>query len=217
MPLFVEQILQAEVSLVHLMSGVGSRLLVCASGCIGGAIERLQTGEEGARTEMNRVGIVVEVGGGDEVAKVVDDGVGGGREDNGVRSSEFVEGHGGRRLWEGITEGRRFGQDRAGHEMGCIISLAEITTSITRLARSAGAPISQLEHVPLTLPVCISASCSLSITSLTHHPPDRTEMANRPRAMSGTIPSMEAAHDQLTENTIIIGACDASFGSSPLV
>ncbi|KAI0921849.1 hypothetical protein AcW1_004289 [Taiwanofungus camphoratus] len=29
-------------------------------------------------------------------------------------------------------------------------------------------------------------------------------MANRPRAMSGTIPSMEAAHDQLTENTIII-------------
>jgi hypothetical protein len=28
----------------------------------------------------------------------------------------------------------------------------------------------------------------------------------RPRAMSGTIPSMETTHDELRENTIIIGA-----------
>lgn len=29
--------------------------------------------------------------------------------------------------------------------------------------------------------------------------------AGRPRAMSGTIPSMEVSHEQLKDNTIIIG------------
>ena len=30
-------------------------------------------------------------------------------------------------------------------------------------------------------------------------------MTTRPRAMSGTIPSMESSHDELKDNTIIIG------------
>lgn len=30
-------------------------------------------------------------------------------------------------------------------------------------------------------------------------------IAGRPRAMSGTIPSMEVSHEQLKDNTIIIG------------
>ena len=39
----------------------------------------------------------------------------------------------------------------------------------------------------------------------------------RPRAMSGTIPSMETAHDALKDNTVIVGPCSLSivYASAP--
>jgi len=48
------------MGLVHLGPGIGGGLLVGAGGGIGGTIESLKTGEEGACADVERVGILVD-------------------------------------------------------------------------------------------------------------------------------------------------------------
>ena len=80
MTFLVEEVLEAEVGLVHLLARVGGGLLVRAGGMIGGAVEGLEAGEEGASADADGCGVMVEVGGGDEVAESVELLVRGGRE-----------------------------------------------------------------------------------------------------------------------------------------
>jgi hypothetical protein len=64
MAFLIEKILETEVGLVHVVSGVGSNLFVGASGSIGIAIEGLETGEEGACADVYRGWVVIWGGGG---------------------------------------------------------------------------------------------------------------------------------------------------------
>lgn len=78
MAFLVEEILETEVGLVHVMSGIGSNLFVGASGGIGIAIEGLETGEEGACADVDRGWVVVRgchvvIVGGGELAEGEDD------------------------------------------------------------------------------------------------------------------------------------------------
>ena len=49
----VQKILETEVGLVHVLSGIGSNLFVGAGGGIGIAVEGFQTSEEGACADMD--------------------------------------------------------------------------------------------------------------------------------------------------------------------
>jgi len=49
----VQRILETEVGLVHVLSGIGSNLFVGAGGGIGIAVEGFQTSEEGACVDMD--------------------------------------------------------------------------------------------------------------------------------------------------------------------
>jgi hypothetical protein len=74
MAFFVEKVLEAEVGLIHVVSGIGGDLLMSARGGVGIAIEGFQAGEEGACADMNGRGVVVRGGGGGgELAEGVDD------------------------------------------------------------------------------------------------------------------------------------------------
>ena len=66
-------------------------------------------------------------------------------------------------------------------------------------ARSAGASVSPQLSPPALLSLSFLHHCPHSLCT-------RSTMTTRPRAMSGTIPSMESSHDELKDNTIIIGA-----------
>ena len=70
--LLIQQVLQPEVGVVHLLARVGRGLLLRAGCAIGGAVEGLEAGEEGAGADADGGGVVVEVGGGDEVAEGVE-------------------------------------------------------------------------------------------------------------------------------------------------
>ena len=49
----VQKILETEVGLVHVLSGIGSNLFVGAGGGIGIAVEGFQTSEEGTCADMD--------------------------------------------------------------------------------------------------------------------------------------------------------------------
>ena len=67
------------MSLVHVVARVGGSLLVGLCGDIGGAVEGLEAGEEGASADVDGGGVASELCGVDEGAEGVDDGVGDGR------------------------------------------------------------------------------------------------------------------------------------------
>ena len=73
MAFFVEQVLETEVGLVHVVSGIGRNLFMGASCGIGIAIESFQASEEGACADMDRRRVVVRGGVGSELAKGEDD------------------------------------------------------------------------------------------------------------------------------------------------
>jgi len=71
----VQKVLETEVGLVHVVSGVGCDLFMSASVGVGIAIESLQAGEESACANMNRSGVIVRGGLGSEFVKGIDDAV----------------------------------------------------------------------------------------------------------------------------------------------
>lgn len=73
MAFFVEKILETEVGLVHVVSGIGRNLFMGASGCIGIAIESFQASEERACANMDRCRVIVRGGAGGELAEGEDD------------------------------------------------------------------------------------------------------------------------------------------------
>ncbi len=93
MPLLVEEVLQPEIGVVHLLARVRSGLLVRARGMIGSSVECLESREERAGTDGDEGGVVVEIGGVDEFAECVELLVGGGRQDG--DSIVLCERHGG--------------------------------------------------------------------------------------------------------------------------
>ena len=81
MPFLVQEVLETEVGLIHLMAGVGGCLLVGPCGGIGGAVEGFEAGEEGGGADVEGgEGVWVERGdcGICEVAEGAEDVVGGG-------------------------------------------------------------------------------------------------------------------------------------------
>jgi hypothetical protein len=70
---FVEKILETEVGLIHVMSGIGRNLFMGASGGIGIAIESFQASEEGACAYVDRCRVIVRGGVGSELAEGEDD------------------------------------------------------------------------------------------------------------------------------------------------
>ena len=93
MALLVEEVLEAEVGVVHLEAGGGGGVLVRAGGMVRGAVEGLEAGDEGAGADVDEGGVVVEEGGGDEVAEGGELAVGRRREDGAVGGGSL--GHGG--------------------------------------------------------------------------------------------------------------------------
>jgi hypothetical protein len=73
MTFFIQEILETEVGLVHVVSCVGRDLLVSASGGIGVSIESFQAGEESTGANMNRSWIIGRGGLGSEFTEGVDD------------------------------------------------------------------------------------------------------------------------------------------------
>lgn len=78
-PFLIQQVLETQVRLVHLVARVGGRLLVCACGGVGRAVERLEACKEGAGADMDGGLVIGSDAGVGEVAEVVEDMVGGGR------------------------------------------------------------------------------------------------------------------------------------------
>jgi hypothetical protein len=82
MAFLVEKILETEVGLVHVVSGIGGSLFMGAGGGVGIAIEGFQTGKEGACADVDGCGVVVRGGGiGRQVTEGVDDLLRGGLHD----------------------------------------------------------------------------------------------------------------------------------------
>jgi hypothetical protein len=74
MAFLVQKILETEVGLVHVLSGIGSNLFVSAGGGIGIAVEGFQTSKKSACADMDRCGVIVRGGGvGRELAEGMDD------------------------------------------------------------------------------------------------------------------------------------------------
>ena len=74
MAFLVEKILETEVGLVHVVSGIGGSLFMGAGGGVGIAIEGFQTGKEGACADVYGCRVIVRGGGiGRKVTEGVDD------------------------------------------------------------------------------------------------------------------------------------------------
>lgn len=73
MTFFVEQVLQLEVGLVHVVSRLSSHVLVKAGGVVGGSVERLEPADEGHGADADRSGVIGEGARGDEFPEGVDD------------------------------------------------------------------------------------------------------------------------------------------------
>ena len=73
MAFLIKKILETEVGLIHVVSGIGGGLLMGASGGIGIAIESFQTGEECACTDVDRGGVVIGGGAGGELTEGMND------------------------------------------------------------------------------------------------------------------------------------------------
>jgi len=70
---FVEEILETEVGLVHVVSGIGRNLFMGTSGGIGIAIEGFQASKERACADMDRCRVIIRGGVGSELAEGEDD------------------------------------------------------------------------------------------------------------------------------------------------
>jgi hypothetical protein len=75
MAFLIEEVLETEVGLVHVMSGVSSDLFTSASRSVGIAVESFQTGEKCTRADVDGSRIIVWEGVDNELTKCVDDGV----------------------------------------------------------------------------------------------------------------------------------------------
>lgn len=70
MALLIEEILQTEVRLVHVLPGIRGRLFVRAGGDVGGSVEGLETCEEGAGAYVECGWVSICMRRRDEVLKV---------------------------------------------------------------------------------------------------------------------------------------------------
>jgi hypothetical protein len=68
--LFIEEILQTEVRLVHVLPGIRGRLFVCAGGDVGGSVEGLEACEEGTSAYVEGGWVSICMRRRDEVLKV---------------------------------------------------------------------------------------------------------------------------------------------------
>lgn len=73
MAFLIEKVLETEVGLVHVVSGVSSDLFTSASCGVGIAVESFQTGEKCTRADVDGSRIIVWEGVDSELTKCVDD------------------------------------------------------------------------------------------------------------------------------------------------
>jgi hypothetical protein len=72
MAFFVEKVLETEVGLVHVVSGIGRNLFMGASSSIGIAIKSFQASEECACAYVDRCRVIVRGGVGSKLAESED-------------------------------------------------------------------------------------------------------------------------------------------------
>lgn len=75
----VEEILETEVCLVHVLAGICGSLFVCAGSGVGGSVEVLETDEESAGAYVECSGVCICIRWRDEVLKVFYGGIHGTR------------------------------------------------------------------------------------------------------------------------------------------
>lgn len=98
MTFLVQEVLETQISLVHVVSHFRCCLLARASGDVGSAVESFQTGKESTGADVDEVWIMTEVGGRGQLGQALDDGIRGRRKSTCVRVVLSVgcidEGHG---------------------------------------------------------------------------------------------------------------------------